>query len=78
MQAIIECKLRIMAKKQDIKNEDPSEVKFSCRGCSQEVCTGTDIKVIEDTHRVNVTPQFRWKRLHSEPTSVASISASSG
>lgn len=77
MQAIIECKLRNMTK-QDIKNEEASEVKFSCRGCSQEVCTGTDIKVIEDSHRVNVTPQFRWKRLHSEPTSVASISASSG
>lgn len=71
MQAIMEYKLRMKAKKQeDIKNVNPSEVKFSCRGCSKEVCTGTDIEVIENIHRVNVTPQFRWELLHPEPTSV--------
>uniref|UniRef100_A0A674MLV8 RNA helicase n=1 Tax=Takifugu rubripes TaxID=31033 RepID=A0A674MLV8_TAKRU len=63
IQAIMEYRLRMkMKQKEDIKNEDPSEVKFSCRGCSQEVCTGEDIEVIEDIHRVNVTPQFRWER----------------
>lgn len=77
----MECKLRMKRKqKEDIKNEDPSEVKFSCRGCSQEVCTGEDIEVIEGIHRVNVTPQFRWERLRSEPTSaeLVCISAPSG
>lgn len=69
MQAIAERRLRMKTKqREDIKNEDPAEVKFSCRGCSQEVCTGEDIEVIEDIHRVNVTPQFRWERLHSEAT----------
>lgn len=69
IQAIMEYRLRMkMKQKEDIKNEDPSEVKFSCKGCSQEVCTGEDIEVIEDIHRVNVTPQFRWERLHSQAT----------
>lgn len=69
IQAIVERKVRLKTKqREDIKNEDPSEVKFSCRGCSQEVCTGEDIEVIGDIHRVNVTPQFRWERLHSEAT----------
>lgn len=69
MQAIMEHRLRMkMKQKEDIKNKDPSEVNFSCRGCSKEVCTGEDIEVIEDIHRVNVTPQFRWERLHSEAT----------
>lgn len=65
----MEYKLRMQKKQQeDIKKEDPSEVKFSCRGCSKEVCTGEDIEVIEDIHKVNVTPQFRWERLHSDAT----------
>lgn len=72
MQAIMEYRLRMKMKKQeDIKNEDPSEVKFSCRGCSKDICTGRDIEIIENIHRVNVTPQFRWELLHPEPTSVA-------
>uniref|UniRef100_H3DGF5 RNA helicase n=1 Tax=Tetraodon nigroviridis TaxID=99883 RepID=H3DGF5_TETNG len=60
MQAIMEYMLRMKAKKQeDIKNENPSNVKFSCRSCSQEVCTGRDIEIMANIHRVNVTPQFR-------------------
>ncbi|TNN03062.1 hypothetical protein fugu_000091 [Takifugu bimaculatus] len=69
IQAIMEYRLRMkMKQKADIKNEDPSEVKFSCRGCSQEVCTGEDIEVIEDIHRVNVTPQFRELFIRKEST----------
>lgn len=65
MQATLEYKLRMNAKKQEnIKNEDPSKVEFSCRGCSREVCSGTAIEVIENIHRVNVTPQFRWDLAH--------------
>lgn len=68
MQAIMEYMLRMKAKKQeDIKNENPSNVKFSCRSCSQEVCTGRDIEIMANIHRVNVTPQFRWGLLHPEP-----------
>lgn len=72
MQAIMEYRLRLKAKKQeDIKNENPSDVKFNCWGCSKEICTGGDIEIIENIHRVNVAPQFRWELLHPEPTSVA-------
>lgn len=44
-----------------IKNENPSDVKFQCRGCNKDVCTGEDIEVIEKVHRVNVTEQFRYE-----------------
>lgn len=56
----MEEKVRMKKKTQkDIKNENPSNVKFQCRGCSKDVCTGEDIEVIEKVHRVNVTEQFR-------------------
>nr|AIP84311.1 melanoma differentiation associated protein-5 [Etroplus suratensis] len=60
IQAIMEEKVRLVKKKQkDIKNESPSNVKFSCRSCSKYVCSGEDIQIIENMHRVNVTSQFR-------------------
>ncbi|CAB1459418.1 unnamed protein product [Pleuronectes platessa] len=59
-QAITEKRV-IMAKKKQKKmtSESPSDVKFTCRGCSQHVCNGDDIQVIESMHRVNVTEEFR-------------------
>lgn len=60
-QAITEEKVRKKKKKQkEMKSENPSDVKFSCRGCSKHVCTGEDIQIIENMHRVNVTSQFRY------------------
>lgn len=71
LQAIMEYRLRMKAKKkEDIRNENPSNVKFSCWSCSKEVCTGRDIEVIDNIHRVNVTPEFRWDLLHPQPTPV--------
>ncbi|XP_069388554.1 interferon-induced helicase C domain-containing protein 1 isoform X2 [Paralichthys olivaceus] len=59
-QAIMEKKVRLVKKKQrDMKSECPSKVKFNCRHCSQHVCNGDDINIIENMHRVNVTEQFR-------------------
>lgn len=62
MQAIMEERVKKTKKKQkDIKKENPSDVKFRCRGCSKDVCTGEDIEVIEKVHRVNVTERFRYE-----------------
>lgn len=59
MQAIMEEKLRAKKKKQKcIRNGCPSELKLNCRGCSKPVCTGEDIEIIENMHRVNLRPQF--------------------
>ncbi|KAM9347722.1 interferon-induced helicase C domain-containing protein 1 isoform 2-T2 [Symphorus nematophorus] len=59
IQAIMEEKVRMTKKKQKgMKNENPSDMKFSCRGCSKDVCSGEDIEIIENMHRVNLTPQF--------------------
>lgn len=57
----MEEKLRMTKKKQsNVKNVNPSDVKFSCRSCSKHVCAGDDIQIIENMHRVNMTPQFRY------------------
>ncbi|XP_005723472.1 interferon-induced helicase C domain-containing protein 1 [Pundamilia nyererei] len=71
LQAIMEEKVRMTKKKQkDIKNESPSNVKFSCRSCSEPICTGDDIQIIENMHRVNVTPQFRKLYIQRENTTL--------
>ncbi len=58
----MEEKVRIKTKKQKgMKSESPSDVQFSCRGCGKHVCTGEDIEIIENMHRVNVTSEFRYK-----------------
>ncbi|XP_034430093.1 interferon-induced helicase C domain-containing protein 1 [Hippoglossus hippoglossus] len=58
-QAITEKRVRLAKKKQKkMTSESPSDVKFTCRGCSKHVCNGDDIQVIESMHRVNVTEQF--------------------
>nr|AHX37214.1 melanoma differentiation-associated protein 5 [Oplegnathus fasciatus] len=70
IQAIMEEKVRMTKKKQKgLKSESPSEVKFSCRGCSKHVCTGEDIEIIENMHRVNVTTQFSQLFIQRENTS---------
>lgn len=62
MQAIMENRVLAKKKKQKgMKNENPSSVKFSCRGCNEHACSGEDIEIIEDMHRVNLTPQFRYE-----------------
>ncbi|XP_010730514.3 interferon-induced helicase C domain-containing protein 1 isoform X1 [Larimichthys crocea] len=59
IQAVLEEKVRMVKNKQKtMKNENPSEVTFSCRGCSKHVCTGEDIEIIENMHRVNVKAEF--------------------
>lgn len=56
----MEDKVKKTKKKQkEIRNENPSDVKFSCRGCNVDVCSGEDIEVIENVHKVNVTEKFR-------------------
>uniref|UniRef100_A0A3Q3JZG7 RNA helicase n=2 Tax=Monopterus albus TaxID=43700 RepID=A0A3Q3JZG7_MONAL len=71
IQAIMEEKVRMVKKKQKVmKNENPSQVKFSCRGCNEPVCTGEDIQVIENVHRVNVTPQFSKRFIRRENTTL--------
>ncbi|XP_075964139.1 interferon-induced helicase C domain-containing protein 1 [Anarhichas minor] len=57
-QAIMEEKVRMSKKKQKRMQDEKYEVKFSCRSCPTHVCTGDDIQIIENMHRVNVTPEF--------------------
>ncbi|KAM6979182.1 interferon-induced helicase C domain-containing protein 1 isoform 2-T2 [Tautogolabrus adspersus] len=70
-QSIMEERVRMSKKKKkDIKNESPSDVKFTCRGCSKPVCTGEDIQVIDNVHRVNVTPEFKDLSIETENPSL--------
>uniref|UniRef100_A0A7N6B5Q2 RNA helicase n=1 Tax=Anabas testudineus TaxID=64144 RepID=A0A7N6B5Q2_ANATE len=62
IQAIMEEKVRMTKKRQkDVKTVNPADVKFSCRSCSTHVCTGEDVEIIENMHRVNVTSQFGYE-----------------
>ncbi|KAK2839744.1 hypothetical protein Q5P01_013484 [Channa striata] len=71
IQAIMEEKVRMTKKRQkDIKTMNPSDVKFSCRGCSTQACTGDDVQIIENMHRVNVTSQFGKRFIRTENTSL--------
>uniref|UniRef100_A0A668AZ64 RNA helicase n=1 Tax=Myripristis murdjan TaxID=586833 RepID=A0A668AZ64_9TELE len=70
-QAIMEERVRKTKKKQkDRKSSSPSEVKFTCRGCSSHVCNGDDIQIIENMHRVNVSPHFGKLFIRKENTSL--------
>lgn len=58
----MEEKVRMTKKRQkDVKTVNPADVKFSCRSCSTHVCTGEDVEIIENMHRVNVTSQFGYE-----------------
>ncbi|KAM7407510.1 hypothetical protein PAMA_003301 [Pampus argenteus] len=71
IQAIREEMVRMTKKKKkDMKNENPSELKFSCRGCSKYVCTGEDIQKIDTMHRVNVSSQFSKLFIQRENTTL--------
>ncbi|XP_076026025.1 interferon-induced helicase C domain-containing protein 1 [Genypterus blacodes] len=45
-------------KKQGMKKVNPSELSLSCRGCNKHVCSGEDIEIIADMHRVNFSKSF--------------------
>ncbi|KAM8749460.1 interferon-induced helicase C domain-containing protein 1 isoform 1-T1 [Acanthopagrus schlegelii] len=71
MQAIMENRVLAKKKKQKgMKNENPSDVKFSCRGCNEPACSGEDIEIIEGMHRVNLTPKFRELFIQRENTTL--------
>lgn len=71
IQAIMEERVRMTKKiKKGIRQESPSKVQFSCRGCSKPVCFGEDIHIIERMHRVNVSEKFRELFILRENTSL--------
>ncbi|XP_068185345.1 interferon-induced helicase C domain-containing protein 1 isoform X2 [Antennarius striatus] len=70
-QAVMEEKVRNKKKKhKDMKTQNPAEVKFRCRDCSKEVCSGEDIEIIANMHRVNLTPQFSELFIRRENTTL--------
>uniref|UniRef100_A0A8C7ZD00 RNA helicase n=1 Tax=Oryzias sinensis TaxID=183150 RepID=A0A8C7ZD00_9TELE len=71
LQAIMEIRVRQnRQKKKVMKNVNPAAVKFSCRHCNKQVCTGEDISIIEDMHRVNATVDFRKLFIQRENSSL--------
>ncbi|XP_038145666.1 interferon-induced helicase C domain-containing protein 1 [Cyprinodon tularosa] len=71
IQAIMEERVRqVRQKKKAVKDESPSALEFSCRNCSQKICSGEDIQVIENMHKVNVTQQFRKLFIQRENVSL--------
>uniref|UniRef100_A0A8C1HN98 RNA helicase n=1 Tax=Cyprinus carpio carpio TaxID=630221 RepID=A0A8C1HN98_CYPCA len=37
---------------------NPAQAQFQCRGCFLPVCSGEDLRKIENTHHVNINPEF--------------------
>ncbi|XP_024141962.1 interferon-induced helicase C domain-containing protein 1 isoform X2 [Oryzias melastigma] len=71
LQAIMEKRVREHRQnKKVIKNESPSAVKFSCRHCNKQVCTGEEINIIGDMHRVNSTVEFKKLFIQRENSSL--------
>ncbi|CAG5865553.1 unnamed protein product [Menidia menidia] len=71
LQAIMEERVRkTKHNKKAVKKESPSAVRFSCRHCSRPVCSGEDIQIIENMHRVNVTPTFSQLFIQRENTTL--------
>uniref|UniRef100_A0A672RCF9 Probable ATP-dependent RNA helicase DHX58 n=1 Tax=Sinocyclocheilus grahami TaxID=75366 RepID=A0A672RCF9_SINGR len=55
---------RIQAEKKKDEREQrysPGQVQFQCRGCFLPVCSGEDLRKIENTHHVNINPEFEWQ-----------------
>lgn len=70
MEAILVEKMTVKKKKEKKMQDAKGEVKFTCRSCSKHVCTGDDIQMIENMHRVNVTPEFSKLFIRRENTNL--------
>ncbi|XP_053733606.1 interferon-induced helicase C domain-containing protein 1 [Synchiropus splendidus] len=71
LQAIMEAKVRkTKDNRKKIKQEDPANLKLICRGCNKFICSGDNIQVIENMHKVNVSPEFSELFIQTENTSL--------
>ncbi|XP_069809597.1 ATP-dependent RNA helicase DHX58-like [Dendropsophus ebraccatus] len=56
------------AKTESQKKFAPSDVRVDCRNCSAAICFGSDLRVMEYVHRVNINPTFKENyEEYSEP-----------
>ncbi|KAM4692132.1 ATP-dependent RNA helicase DHX58 [Rhinophrynus dorsalis] len=47
-------------KSNELKNTfRPEDVRFYCRGCGEAVSHGNDFRTVEETHHVNINPNFK-------------------
>ncbi|KAM3916569.1 interferon-induced helicase C domain-containing protein 1 isoform 2-T2 [Leptodactylus fuscus] len=58
-QTIVERKVRKKKDLQKVYQKNPSKVTFLCKKCQSLVCSGLDIRVIEDMHHVVPNPKFK-------------------
>ncbi|KAM9804668.1 interferon-induced helicase C domain-containing protein 1 [Neosynchiropus ocellatus] len=71
LQAIMEARVRkSKEKRKKIKHEDPANLKLLCRGCNNFICSGDNIQLIENMHKVNVSPEFGELFIQTENTTL--------
>ncbi|XP_075173379.1 interferon-induced helicase C domain-containing protein 1-like [Anomaloglossus baeobatrachus] len=58
-QSIIESKVKKSKDLQKVYQKDPSKITFQCKKCQKRVCSGLDIRVIENMHHVVTDPKFK-------------------
>lgn len=63
-QTIVERKVKDKKKLQKVYQENPSKVTFWCKKCQSLVCSGLDIRVIENMH--HVVPDQKFKKRYKK------------
>ncbi|XP_020668240.3 interferon-induced helicase C domain-containing protein 1 isoform X3 [Pogona vitticeps] len=58
LQSIMEIKMKHKKLQRKTYTKNPSLVRFLCKNCTKQVCSGEDIQVIEDMHHVSVKKEF--------------------
>ncbi|XP_073503154.1 interferon-induced helicase C domain-containing protein 1 [Phyllobates terribilis] len=58
-QSIVENKVKKKKDLQKVYQKDPSKITFLCKKCQKLVCSGLDIRVIENMHHVVTDPKFK-------------------
>ncbi|CAJ0926448.1 unnamed protein product, partial [Ranitomeya imitator] len=58
-QSIVENKVKKKKDLQKVYKKDPSKITFLCKKCQKLVCSGLDIRVIENMHHVVTDPKFK-------------------
>ncbi|XP_054828583.1 interferon-induced helicase C domain-containing protein 1 [Eublepharis macularius] len=59
LQSKMEVKMKAKKEQRKTYKQNPSLIKFLCKNCHKQICSGEDIQVIEKMHHVNAKNEFQ-------------------
>ncbi|NXO04937.1 IFIH1 protein, partial [Rhinopomastus cyanomelas] len=59
LQSLVEKQMKAKRDQRKAYKKDPSLIKFLCKNCHKQLCSGEDIQVIENMHHVSVKKDFQ-------------------